>query len=112
MYELVETGRAAAAAATYPTLHAAVDGLIRRADALMRAPGARPLTQRPLRFVIAGADGALTTLHLRRHHSGGGRDAGGPRRHAAPAERGGLPDVGDAPASANRGQKEVVRCAT
>jgi hypothetical protein len=100
MYELVETGRDAAEAATYPTLHAAVDGLIRRADALMRAPGARPLMQRPLRFVIAGADGALTTLCLRRHHSGEGRDAGGSRRHSTPAERGGLPDVRDAPDAA------------
>ncbi len=30
---------------------------------------------------------------------------------SAPVERGGLPDVRDAPAAANRGQKEVARCA-
>jgi hypothetical protein len=81
-------------------LHAAVDGLIRRADALMRAPGARPLMQRPLRFDIASADGALATLRLRRHHNGEGHDAGGSRRHATPAEWGELPDVRDAPDAA------------
>ena len=71
MYRVVETGTVIGAdPVAYGSLAEATDALIERTRGLACRPGARIVAQRPRCFVVAGDDGALTTLRLR--HAPGG----------------------------------------
>ena len=67
MYRLVETGEDPVA---YGSLSEATDALIERTRVLACRSSARIVAQRPRCIVLAGDDGALTTLRLR--HAPGG----------------------------------------